>query len=138
MKAQSLPMNALVLGALALLVLIALTTMWVTGGGNIFSGFAQIVGSATPSTLSQAKLACKSYCADLQKLELTYEQVQDHKFCAKTFDLSKEGGGTKDRCFDLNSIGEECSFTGSDGSAHTIVLHTDFACDSQLVMSSWQ
>ncbi len=41
-KAQGLPMNTLVLGALALLVLIGIAAVWIGGGGQIFSSFGNL------------------------------------------------------------------------------------------------
>lgn len=137
MKAQGLPMSTLVIGALALLVLIGVATMWISGGSSIFEGFAQITGGATPSTISQAKTACKSFCADLKIVEPTYTQLMSHNFCSKTYDLSDEGGTTADHCFDLDTISEECTFAASDGRMHTVLLHSTFACDSPAVISSW-
>ncbi len=102
-KAQSLPMNALVLGALALLVLIALTTMWVSGGGSIFAGFGQIIGGATPSSLSQARISCQAACSDLSNAQPNWDgsaSLKGYKYCKQSFDLSKEGGATSAKCYD--------------------------------------
>ena len=137
MKAQGLPITTIVIGALALLVLIGVATMWITGGGNIFQGFSQITGGATPSDVLQAKTSCKSYCNDLKSLNPTYTQTLNHNFCTKTFDLSDEGGGIADHCFDEDTIKEECTFVGSDNRAHSILTHQLFACDSLVVLASW-
>lgn len=108
-KAQGLPMNALVLGALALLVLIALTTMWVSGGGSIFAGFGQIIGGATPSTRSQARLSCQAACEDLKSAKPEWDgalSLSSYKYCKLTFDLSKElTGATAGKCYDEDGTG---------------------------------
>ena len=109
-KAQALPMNAMVLGALSLLVLIAVATMWVTGAGNIFSGFGQIIGGATPSTLTNARLVCQAACTDLSNAVPDYDALAGtestftkYQYCKKTFDLSEEGGATSAKCYDDGS-----------------------------------
>jgi len=120
-NAQGLPMNTLVLGALALLVLIVLSAMWVTGGGNIFQGFSNIIGGTTPSTLSQAKISCQSYCNDLKTIQPTRTQFNKHKYCTKTFDLSKElGQGNEARHCYGETIGEPCTFTNDEGKTISI------------------
>jgi len=115
-KAQGLPMNTLVIGALALLVLIGMSAMWVTGGGNIFQGFSNIIGGSSPSTLSQAKISCQSLCNDLKTATPSREQFNKHRYCTKTFDLSQELGEGYEamHCYG-ETIGEACTFTNNKG-----------------------
>ena len=103
-KAQGLPMNALVLGALSLLVLIAIATMWVSGGGNIFQGFSQIIGGSTPSTLSNARISCQASCNDLQTALPQWDGVTslaNYKYCKQTWNI-EESGVIDATCYDLD------------------------------------
>ena len=105
-RAQGLPMNALVLGALAILVLVALIAMFV-GGGNPLNAFSDIIGGSSPSTVSQARIICQSACNDLKLAEdgsatFADDELSGYKYCKETFDLSEEKGTGYEnaKCYD--------------------------------------
>jgi hypothetical protein len=90
-KAQGLPLNAIVLGILALLVLVVIGAAWIVGGGNIFRGFSQIIRGQTPGTLTQAQASCQQLCTNIKTgVIATVGDIQRSDYCTRTFDLSQQ------------------------------------------------
>ncbi|MCW1296346.1 MAG: hypothetical protein OH319_01555 [Candidatus Parvarchaeota archaeon] len=90
-KAQGLPLNAIVLGILALLVLVVVGAAWIVGGGNIFRGFSQIIRGQTPGTLTQAQASCQQLCTNIKTgVVPNIESIPRTDYCTKTFDLSQQ------------------------------------------------
>ena len=108
MRAQGLPINFIVIAALAILILILAAGFVVAGGG------------ATQRALSPqaAKSSCDSWCGQLQQLVISDPsidgaddtEVTDSKFCNNTQILD----GVAKTCTDINA---QCLLTFADGSS---------------------
>ena len=110
MKAQGLPLNTIVLGALAVLVLVLLAAAFVPGVGSMFSS----IFGATPSSESAFATNCINYCSILtqiasgQSTSAATSTIRTSDYCLQT--LSVEGGGVN-YCYDFT----DCEVTASTG-----------------------
>ncbi len=121
-RAQGLPMNTLVLGALALLVLIGMVTIFASGGGSIFGSLGTITSGATPSGVSQARTVCDTACSNLRLAYSTWpldgtskdiDAFKFEKYCKLRFDVSKEITGViAAECYSTQ-VGSSCSVEGT-------------------------
>ncbi len=110
MKAQGLPLNTIVLGALAVLVLVILAAVFVPGIGNMFRS---IFGLAP-----DAYVNCQTYCTGLSNIyssETTaVAAARGSNFCS---DPDPSNTATTD-CGDYITTG--CAFSLSGGEIITI------------------
>jgi len=113
-------MSALVLGALSLLVLIVLATMWVAGGGDIFAGFAQIIGGTKPNDKATLRQSCELKCSTLKNSgsSLSVSEMKD-EWCSVTGDIGGVlyycGADDGDNTDGTAGLAVDCSAAASDG-----------------------
>jgi len=97
-KGQALPLNTLVLGALALLVLLVLS--------YIFMGGTAGWGATLAKQMQTYIQNCQSYCEQLRNWAstsggyLSLSDVQSSAFCTAVYDTSKYKGAVADHCYD--------------------------------------
>ena len=97
-KGQALPLNTLVLGALALLVLLVLS--------YIFMGGTAGWGATLAKQMQTYIQNCQSYCEQLRNWAstsggyLSLSDVQSSAFCTAVYDTSKYKGTVADHCYD--------------------------------------
>jgi hypothetical protein len=144
-KAQGLPLNAIVLGILALLVLVVIGAAWIVGGGNIFRGFSQIIRGQTPGTLTQAQASCQQLCTNIKTgVIATVGDIQRSDYCTRTFDLSQQNPSypVNDHCYGRETglrdqtgasnatevLDVPCTVTLTNGSSVPIVTPTSNCC----------
>ena len=132
-KAQGLPLNAIVLGILALLVLVVIGAAWIVGGGNIFRGFSQIIRGQTPGTLTQAITSCEQLCTNIRMGVISSPaDIQRSEYCTRTFDLSQQNPtyAVNEHCY-----GGETTLKDKTGAPVTTDV-LDVACTIQLTNGS--
>ncbi|RLG17716.1 hypothetical protein DRN62_00330 [Nanoarchaeota archaeon] len=84
MKAQGLPLNTIVLGALALLVLVLLAAAFVPSIGNMFRSMLGITGTGNETFIQQCQLACQNL--DNKYTQSTFTTAaQGSSFCTSTY-----------------------------------------------------
>jgi len=126
-KAQGLPLNVLVLGALAILVLVVLGGAFMVGGGSIFANIARFlmphVGGAELNSMRQT---CEGYCTNLQgraysSPDEAKNSARNNLFCLQYYNTTAYQGTDEDHCYpqtptqgnDLLSI--TCTITTATG-----------------------
>lgn len=120
MRAQGLPINFIVLAALAILILIL-------AAGFVIAGGSSIGGALGPQ---QVQNTCRGFCTTMQndmsnQVSGGTPVTTGYKFCTSAFDVT--GVGTKKTC---NDMGIKCTVTFSDGVTQTFTATGDPAgCD---------
>jgi len=117
MKSQGLPMNVLVIGILALLVLVAVVAIWLSGG-DIFGGISTLLGYSAPqnTTLLSARSKCNSRCNDLMAAGTSIDSSTAKKTWCEKLNI----GGVTYYCGDYSGTGAQalkvsCTVTVNDG-----------------------
>jgi hypothetical protein len=112
-KAQGLPINFIVLAALAILIM-------VLGAGFVIAGGSSVAGSIGPQV---ARNTCQGYCSQAQSLASQDLTSPDNatlwaintKFC--TIEQTVQGYNAPQGC---TAIGVNCILTFGDGSSQQI------------------
>jgi len=104
-KAQGLPLDLLVVGTLAILVLVVVGGAFMAGGSNIFGGIASFYGSQTGGAeLNNYRNRCNQECNNLKMTtydsELAAEEAAKNSlFCSLNWDTTKFSGVKEDYCY---------------------------------------
>ena len=116
MRAQGLPINFIVLAALAILILIL-------AAGFVIAGGSSVTGAMGPQ---QVQNTCRGYCTTMAN-DLSNDNspigtpvLTSYKYCTATFDIT--GVGTGKNCDDM---GIKCTVTYADGVTKTYSSGTD-------------
>ncbi|MEM2873916.1 MAG: hypothetical protein QW063_00450 [Candidatus Nanoarchaeia archaeon] len=112
-RAQGLPLNVIVLAAIAALVLILIVAFTIGGLGGFFK---QITTASGIEELSTVQTACSSACSRAQVTATTLIQFKNSDYCKKTFtiDLNKNGkidaGETGLKCWTASTTVGDVTF----------------------------
>ena len=109
MKAQGLPINFVVIAALAILILILAAGFVIAGGTS--------VGAAMGP--QQSRNTCSGFCTTMQNTAMGVYNPIDYnwtgsKWCDSSFDV--QGVGTGKKCYELT----QCMVTYGDGTTEMI------------------
>jgi hypothetical protein len=122
MKAQGLPLNTIVLGALAVLVLVILAAVFVPGVGNMFRSIFNLAPDAYTN--------CQTVCTGLSN-RYSAASVAGAAGIASSYCVDPDPTDTlTDTCYDYI---QTCTITLTDGSLITLaelgVAGVDYNCD---------
>jgi len=99
MKAQGLPMNFLVLGALAVLVLVVVGGAFMSGGTSIFGGIAQFFTTTASTPQDQIISVCQTSCENLDYVIARSSDAVSKPICTKRFNFAVDTNTVKINCF---------------------------------------
>ena len=99
MNAQGLPMNFLVLGALAVLVLVVVGGAFMSGGTSIFGGIAQFFTTTASTPQDQIISVCESSCSGLDYTLNSESDAVSKPICTKRFNFAVDTNTIKINCF---------------------------------------
>jgi len=144
-KAQGLPLNFIVLAAIAVLILVLVVAFVVGGGGGLLGQLFQSGPTAKETIVNN----CRTDCNKLQVISSTTQYTMS-SYCSKTYAVDLDGNGKIDNpnkagayersfnCWDPE-IGVDCtiSFRDMAGTTHncartstnTAETNCDNACD---------
>jgi len=119
MRAQGLPINFIVLAALAILILIL-------AAGFVIAGGSSVGGALGPQQVSNT---CRGYCTTMandlsNKMSSPEPILSGYMYCKAEFDVT--GVGTGKTC---NDMGIKCTVTYNDGVTKTYSAGTS-PCES--------
>ena len=99
-KAQGLPLNLIVLAAIAALVLVLVIAFTVGGSGTFFGKIYKGGTTAVGDELTVVKSTCTSLC-DQAKLATTDAAYKGSSYCKRTFNVDLDSSGATGG-FDVN------------------------------------
>ena len=132
-KAQGLPLNFIVLAAIAVLILVLVVAFVVGGGGGLLGQLFQSGPTAKETIVNN----CRTDCNKLQVISSTTQYTMS-SYCSKTYAIDLDGNGKIDnlnkagndersfKCWNSN-IGVDCtiSFRDMSGTTQTCSRTTD-------------
>lgn len=129
MKGQGLPLNFIVLGALALLVLVVVIAYFVTGGASIFQQTSD----------TQVQQQCNSLCANVQTV-----YAQQYSYNGITNDIATTASAyceqnkiyQKERDVDCQRVRGPCIIQTMDGKQYRITCENGTPSVTEITTSS--
>lgn len=110
-----MPLNFLVLGALAVLVLVVVGGAFMSGGTSIFGGIAQFFTTTASSSQDQIVGVCDSSCSGLDYSINSLADVVSKPLCTKRFnfqyDADQSGKIDSNENYKINCFGK---YDGND------------------------
>ena len=98
LKAQGMPINVLVIGALVFLVLIVVVGAFMFGWGNIADAINRLLrGGAPRIDVQAATVKCNTFCDQINGVLHHAADAKDYSFCTYDFNNSAE---YPEHCYD--------------------------------------
>ncbi|MFH0868663.1 MAG: hypothetical protein V1839_00375 [archaeon] len=111
-KAQGLPLNLIVLAAMAALILVLVVAFTIGGGSNFFSKIFKTGTTSIGDEISVVQAACNNLC-EQAKTAATSPAWTSSAYCTKKYNIDRDGdgklGGTK--C-PTDPLGLNCGLVG--------------------------
>lgn len=113
-KGQGLPINTLVLAAIAILVLIMIIAFATGTFSRLFKGVSTIEQGATPEELTGFRVGCEQACFAAKQLTRTTHQFEASDYCKRTIKVNETNKLVSKNCWQ-SPINVSCSFELVEG-----------------------
>lgn len=91
-RAQGLPLNLIVLAAIAALILVLIIAFTVGGAGSFFGKIFQTSTTAVGDQMETVKTTCNSLCSQAES-STTSNAFTSSSYCSRKFNIDQDGSG---------------------------------------------
>lgn len=98
-KAQSLPMNTVIIAILILVVLVVIIAYFLGGFGQVGQRISEIFNPHSAYSASEARQVCAQHCEALSELDPQTDAslLKNSRFCKVSLTVDNDGDGKADR-----------------------------------------